>query len=60
MIKSPTRVTQNSKTLIDHTCISESRNDIEACVPNYNISDHYLVCLTWTKKGAEIPKIGHK
>ena len=25
-----------------------------------NISDHYPVCVTWSKKGVKIPKIGHK
>ena len=60
IVKSPTRVTQNSETLIDHIYVSESRNIIETCVPASNISDHYPVCLTWNKKGAKIPKIGHK
>ena len=60
MVKSPTGVTQNSKTLIDHICVSVSRNVIETCVPNSNISDHYPVCLTWIKRCAKIPKIGHK
>ena len=60
IVKSPTRVTQNSETLIDHIYVSESRNIIETCVPTSNISDHYPVCLTWNKKGAKMPKIGHK
>ena len=60
MVKSPTRVTQNSKTLIDHIYVSVSRNVVETCVPISNISDHYPVCLTWIKKGAKIPKIGRK
>ena len=60
MVKSPTRVMQNSKTLIDHIYVSVSRNVVETCVPISNISDHYPVCLTWIKKGAKIPKIGRK
>ena len=60
MAKSPTRVTQNSKTLIGHIYVSVSKSDIETYVPNSNISDHYSVSLTWIKKGAIIPKIGHK
>ena len=60
IVKSPTRVKQNSKTLIDHIYVSESRNIIETCVPTSNISYHYPVCLTWNKTGAKIPKIGHK
>ena len=60
MVKSPSRVTQNSETLIDHIYVSESRNIIETCVPTSNISDHYPVCLIWNRKGAKIPKIGRK
>ena len=60
MVKSPTRVTKNSKTLNDHIYVSESRNVIETCVPISNISDHYPVYLTWINKGAKMPKIGHK
>ena len=60
LIKSPTRVTQKSKTLIDHIYVSESRNITETCVPISDICDHYLVCVTWTKKGAKIPTIGYK
>ena len=37
MVKSPTRVTQNFMTLIDHNYVSENRNDIETSVPNSNI-----------------------
>ena len=60
LIKLPTRVTQNSATLIDHIYVSETRHAIETCVPISNISDHYPVCVTWSKKGVKIPKIGHK
>ena len=54
------RVKQNSKTVTDHIYVFVSRNVIETCVPKSNISDHYPVCLTWIKKGAKIPKLGHK
>ena len=60
LIKSPTRVTHNSSTLIDHIYVSETKNAIETCVPISNVSDHYPVCVTWSKKGAKIPKTGHK
>ena len=60
LIKTPTRVTQNSATLIDHIYVSEAKNAVETCVPVSNISDHYPVCVTWSKKGAKIPKISHK
>ena len=60
LIKLPTRVTQNSATLIDHIYVSETRHAIETCVPISNINDHYPVCVTWSKNGATIPKTGHK
>ena len=60
LIKSPTRVTTNSQTLIDHVYVSNENNITEACVPIYNCSDHYPVCVTWSKKGVKIPKPGHK
>ena len=60
MVKSPTRVTKNSKTSIDHIYVPGSRNASETRVPISYISDHYPVCLTWIKKGAKIPKIDHK
>ena len=60
LVESLPRVTQNSKTLIDHIYVSKSWNTTETCVPISNKSDHYPVCLTWTKKGAKIPRIGHK
>ena len=60
LIKLPTTVTQNSATLIDHIYVSETRHAIETCVPISSISDHYPVCVTWSTKGAKIPKTGHK
>ena len=60
LIKLPTRATQNSATFIDHIYVSETRHAIETCVPISNISDHYPVCVTWSRKGVKIPKIGYK
>ena len=40
LIKSPTRVTHNSSTLIDHIYVSETKNAVETCVPISNVSDH--------------------
>ena len=57
--KSPTSVTQ-TKTLIDHIYVSKSQNIAETCIPISNISDHYPVYPTWTKKAAIVPKTGHK
>ena len=60
LIKTPTRVTSHSQTIIDHIYVSNQHNATEACVPVYNCSDHYPVCVTWSKKGLKIPKPGHK
>ena len=60
LVKSPTRVTQNMKTLIDHIYVSESRNVTETCLPICSISDHYPVCLTWTKKVLKYLKLATK
>ena len=60
LIQSPTRVTPNSQTIIDHIYVSNKNNVIETCVPVFNSSDHYPVCVTWSKKGIKIPKPGHK
>ena len=60
LIQSPTRVTQNSQTIIDHIYVTNKRNVIETSVPVFNCSDHYPVCITWSKKGVKIPKPGHK
>ena len=46
--------------MIDRIYVSETKNAVETCVPISNVSDHYPVCVTWSKKGAKIPKIGHK
>ena len=52
LIKLPTRVTQNSATLIDHIYVSETRYAIETCVPISNVSDHYPRALNVVKKRA--------
>ena len=60
LIESPTRITSSSQTIIDHIYVSNKNHILEACVPFYNCSDHFPVCLTWSKKGIKIPKPGHK
>ena len=60
LIKSPTRVTANSKTLIDHIYVSEPKHVLESCCPVSACSDHFPVCLTWSRKRMKVPKIGHK
>ena len=46
IIDKPTRVTQDSKTLIDHIYVSHSSNIIHKSVPTFSVSDHYPVCVT--------------
>ena len=53
------RVTVSSESLTDHIYVSDVHNIIEHCIPASACSDHYPVCLTWSRKGAEIPTAGH-
>ena len=46
VINFPTRVTSNTKTLIDHVYTNTPENIVETTVPCYSISDHYPVCIT--------------
>ena len=43
-ITQPTRVTENSSTLIDHIYTNKPETIIEVNVPFYSISDNYIVC----------------
>ena len=60
LINIPTRVTLRTQTLIDHIYVSNMKHVIEHSVPVYGLSDHYPVCLTWSKKGIKIPRCVHK
>ena len=60
VITRPTRVTASLESLIDHIYVSDVNNVIEHCVPASTCSDHYPVCLTWSRKGAKISTAGHK
>ena len=60
IIQLPTRMTPSSKTLIDHIYTSEKSNIVETCVPACGCSDHFPICITWSRKGVKIPKAGHK
>ena len=42
IVNEPTRVTKESKTLIDHIYIT----NLEKLVVQYSVSDHYPVCMT--------------
>ena len=46
LVKTPTRVTANSDTLIDHIYTNKPENICEIIVPYLALSDHYPVCVT--------------
>ncbi|VDI44092.1 Hypothetical predicted protein [Mytilus galloprovincialis] len=50
VIKEPTRVTNESKTLIDHIYVTSLSMVKEAHVSKYSISDHYPICMTRQEK----------
>ena len=54
----PTRITNQTKTLIDHIYVTSKQYIAEVCVPDYGTSDHYPICLTWYNKRCKFPKIG--
>ena len=60
LVNTPTRVTLQTQTLIDHICVSNPHTVIEHSVPVYGLSDHFPVCLTWSKRGTKIPRCFHK
>eukprot|EP00745_Piridium_sociabile_P024390 TRINITY_DN38622_c0_g1_i1.p1 TRINITY_DN38622_c0_g1~~TRINITY_DN38622_c0_g1_i1.p1 ORF type:complete len:158 (-),score=5.64 TRINITY_DN38622_c0_g1_i1:31-504(-) len=60
IIDRPTRITVHSETLIDHIYVNTKVNIVERCSVQTGCSDHCSVCLTWVKKGINIPKPGHK
>ena len=60
LVNTPTRVTLQTQTLIDHIYVSNPQNIIEHSVPVFGLSDHFPVCLTWSKRGIKIPKCVHK
>ena len=60
LVDTPTRVTLQTKTLIDHIYVNNPQNVIECSVPVYGLSDHFPICLTWSKRGTKIPRCVHK
>ena len=60
LIDKPNRITTNSETLIDHIYATTKQNTAEVCSPVCGCSDHLPICITWFKKGVEIPKAAHK
>ena len=60
LVNTPTRITSDSQTLIDHIYATNTSNIIELSVPAYGLSDHFPLCLTWSKKGIKVPRCTHK
>ena len=60
ILTTPTRVTADSTTLIDHIYVSNVKNIVESSIPVFGLSDHFPICATWSKKGVKIPKCMHK
>jgi exonuclease III len=46
LVTKPTRVSANSKTLIDHVFTNRPQNITETNIPSYSVSDHYPICFT--------------
>ena len=46
MITTPTRVTQNTNSIIDHLYCSNPDYIFDCFVPKYSISDHFSICFT--------------
>ena len=55
LVNNPTRISIQSKTLIDHVFTNMPQNVIDINVPVYSISDHYPVCFT-RKHTSDYPK----
>ena len=60
IIDIPTRITDKTRTLIDHIYANCKTHITELCAPPCGCSDHNAVCLTWLNKRVKIPKVGHK
>ena len=58
MVTSPTRVTKNSVSLIDHVYRSKPETISDCFVPHYSISDHFPVCIA-RKINVKVKKSSH-
>ena len=58
MIKSPTRITDTTSTIIDHIYTTNPSYINETSVPRLALSDHFPVCVSW-KKPKTFTKTGH-
>ena len=59
IIKTATRVTDNTSTLIDHIYTTHPNRIVQSFVPVYGISDHFPVCFVHKFRGAKSPKCEH-
>ena len=59
IIKTATRVTDNTSTLIDHIYTTHPNHIVQSFVPVYGISDHFPVCFVHKFRGAKSPKCEH-
>ena len=61
VVDTPTRITQNTQTLIDHKIIYVTMpiSINEMLVPKIGISDHYPTCITYKHCSNKQKKIGH-
>ena len=51
VITKPTRITKNSRTLIDHAIVTNAKNvSLADCIDAGGISDHHLIFLAYTMK----------
>ena len=59
LVQDPTRVTENTETLIDHIYVSHPGN-VKACrVSTIAFSDHYPVCFVRQLNASDVRKHGH-
>ena len=59
LIKTPTRISKRSSTIIDHIYTNCSSNIKEAFISTLAISDHYPICLTYAINNKNTKKNKH-
>ena len=59
IVTSPTRVTSNTATIIDHIYVSDKSQVMETMVPINAMSDHYPVSVTLSQRNLKPRKSGH-
>ena len=59
LVQDPTRVTENTETLIDHIYVSHPGNVKANRVSTIALSDHYPVCFVRQLNDSDVRKHGH-